>query len=353
MMGWNVRRLGGLVCSLLIWLMFIENGTAFGKQAEGANPSSSAVATTDSGPMPWLKNVFAESKTELSLSAGLRTDELDWSIAGNGINVLSELEWSDVDSYQVSLSGGIEFRNNVYFRAGFNYAWIEDGTVRDSDYGLDNFGGEWSRSISESPGDEVWDLSGGGGYSFYFAQDRFSVTPLIGLSYHKQNLRIKNGTQVISGVNPFPGDNPPPVGPLSSQLNSTYFARWWGPWIGVDLRYRPKMRPTVRNAIELRLSVELHWADYYGEGNWNLRSAFQHPKSFEHEADGFGISVTAQWLIKLADHWNLSLTANHQDWSTDSGTDRKFLAAGGTATTRLNEVNWQSTSFMVGAVYTF
>ena len=353
MTGWNVRRLCLVVYSLLIWFIFVENNTVFGEETDGAATPETPVAETDDGTPPWLKNLFADAQVELSLSTGIRTDDLDWSIAGNGINVLSELEWSDVDSYQVTLAGGIQFKNNVYIRGSFNYAWIDDGSVRDSDYGMDNGGGEWSRSISETSDDELWDLSGGAGYSFYFFQDRFTVTPLIGLSYHEQNLRIQNGNQVVSGVNPFGGSNPPAVGPLSSQLNSTYFANWFGPWVGVDLRYRPKMRPQVRHAMELRLSIELHWVEYEGVGNWNLRSVFRHPKSFEHEADGFGVSVTAQWLVNLADHWDLTVTASHQDWSTDSGTDRKFLAAGGTTTTRLNEVNWESTSFMVGAVYRF
>lgn len=343
-MGLNRRRLGGVVCVLLIWTLVINYGTAFGKAGDKTDTSS------DSN---WLKEFFKDSQIELSLTTGLRTDQLDWSIAGNGINVLSELEWSDVESYQVSLGGGIQFQNNVYLRGGFNYGWIDDGTVRDSDYGLDNRTAEWSRSISETTGDEVWDLSAGGGYSFYFLQDRLSVTPLIGLSYHKQNLRIQNGNQVVTGVNPFGGSNPPPVGPLSSALNSTYFARWFGPWAGVDLRYKPKMRLPSTRAMELRFSLELHWADYYGEGNWNLRSTFQHPKSFEHEADGYGISMTVQWLLNLKEHWDITVTVNYQDWSTDSGIDRKFLAAGGTSTTRLNEVNWESTSVMVGAVFRF
>ncbi len=353
MMGWNKRRLGGLVCSLLIWFLYFDDGTAFGKEAEGADPSNTAVAAATDDTVSRVKRFFSDMEAELSLTAGLRTDDLDWSIAGNGINLLSELQWSDVESYQVSMNGAVEFKNRIYLRGGFNYAWIDDGTVRDSDYGQDNAGAEWSRSVSETTGDELWDVSGGGGYSFYFMMDRLAVTPLIGFSYHKQNMRIQNGTQVVSEPNPFGGSDPPPVGPLSNQLNSTYFARWYGPWIGVDLRYRPKMAAPVRHAMELRLSLELHWADYYGEGNWNLRSTFRHPKSFEHEADGFGITVTGQWLIALTDHWDLTMTASHQDWSTDSGVDRKFLAAGGTTTTRLNEVNWQSTSFMFGVVYSF
>jgi hypothetical protein len=353
MMGLDGRRRVGWVCSVLVCFLLIESSIVSGASATEADPLTTEAAATGSDDMTWFNRLFNEAETEIALSVGLRTDELDWSIAGNGVNFLSELDWSDVESHQATLTGGIQFKNNVYVRAGFNYAWVDDGTVRDSDYGLDNRSGEWSRSISDTTGDEAWDLSGGGGYTFYLARDRFAVTPLIGLSYHKQNLRIQNGTQTLSEVNPFGGSNPPPVGPLSSQLNSTYFARWFGPWIGADLRFKPQMAPSVRHAMELRLSLELHWADYYGEGNWNLRSTFQHPKSFEHEADGFGITVTAQWMVNLAEQWDLTITATHQDWSTGAGTDRKFLAAGGTATTRLNEVNWESTSLMVGGLYRF
>jgi hypothetical protein len=309
--------------------------------------------TSDESKSSGSSTVLNNVDTEFTLTTGFRTDDLDWSIAGNGVNVLSELSWSDVESYQITIANRTRFNNNIYCRGAFSYAWIQDGTIRDSDYGLDNRGAEWSRSISESTGDEAWDISAGGGYSFYFMKDRLTLSPLLGLSYHKQNLRIQKGTQTLSGVNPFGGSNPPPVGPLSSQLNSSYFARWFGPWIGCDLSYKPKMRAPIYHSMEFRLSLELHWADYYGEGNWNLRSDLQHPKSFEHETDGIGIAVSGQWMIEITEHWDLTFTASQQDWSTDSGTDRKFLAGSGVSVTRLNEVNWSSFSIMVGTTYQF
>jgi hypothetical protein len=292
-------------------------------------------------------------ESDLILTAGIRKDELEWSIAGNGIDVLSELAWNNVDSYQISLANQTRIRDHVYFRGQFNYAWIIDGKVRDSDYGQNGQSDEWSRSISESTGDQLWELSTGGGYSFYFLQKKLMISPLLGLSYHQQNLRIQNGTQVVSESNPFDSSDPPAVGPLSSQLNSSYLASWTGPWIGCDLRYHPKMQAPVNQTMEFRFSMELHWADYYGEGNWNLRGDLAHPKSFEHKANGFGISLTGQWLINIDKHWGITLTANHQDWSTASGTDRKFFVSGETAVIKLNGVDWTSTSLTVGTVYHF
>jgi hypothetical protein len=178
--------------------------------------------------------------------------------------------------------------------------------------------------------------------------NRLLVAPMVGLSFNKQNLRIRNGDQVVSTRSPAPA-----VGPLSSQLNSTYFARWFGPWIGCDLLYRMGKQHPDYLAMQFGLSAELHYADYYGEGNWNLRSDLGHPKSFEHDAEGYGICISGEWRIGLTPRWNLNLTANYQYWDTGTGTDRKFLAAGGTAVTLLNGVTWSSSSFMVGASYQF
>ena len=174
------------------------------------------------------------------------------------------------------------------------------------------------------------------------------VAPLLGYSLNRQNLRIQDGNQVISTRSPAPA-----VGPLSDQLNSTYFARWNGPWIGCDLRYRAGDQNPYFHPMQFGLSAELHYADYYGEGNWNLRSNLCHPKSFEHDAEGYGICISGEWLIALTPHWNLNLTADYQYWDTGTGTDRKFLDGGGTAATLLNGVTWTSSSFMVGANYNF
>lgn len=126
-----------------------------------------------------------------------------------------------------------------------------------------------------------------------------------------------------------------------------------GPWIGCDIMYRPAARGSRVSPMTLNFSVEIHWADYYGEGNWNLRSDLDHPKSFEHEADGYGLCLAAEWRIAVAAHWELTAAADYRNWTTDSGTDRKFWASGGTAVTRLNEVNWESTSLRIGAAYRF
>ena len=300
-----------------------------------------------------LGSAALAADSESTLSGGIRLDSLDWSIAGtisgDSPNILSELTWSDVESYQLSLSQRSYYKRNFYVRVGINYAWIQDGTVRDSDYAEDNRGTEWSRSISESSGDKIWGTSWGVGYAFHSRRKRLSIAPIFGLSYRAQHLRISNGIQYIAEDNEIAGT--PDIGPLSSQLNSTYQTRWISSWLGCDLRYRFQDRAPRYSPIELGLALEYHWADYYAQGDWNLREDLAHPKSFQHDTLGQGISLTGECLLELADHWSLALTMNYQRWSTEPGTAYFFLQNGDITETRLNEVNWESTSLMIGLVY--
>jgi hypothetical protein len=335
---------------LLIGLVLIGYGAAIAGSPEPVSKTNTGSLAADSGSKTLT---FSKDRdVEFYLTSGLRKDSLDWSIAGTSAgtnpNVLSELDWSNVDSYQVTLANRSRFLRHIHCRTTFSYAGIQDGTLRDSDYDGDHKTMERSRSISESKGYEMWDFSTAGGYAFVLYHDRLLVAPMLGVSYHKQNLRITNGFQVVSD-----GSTAPAVGPLSSQLDSGYFARWMGPWIGVDLRYLTEKRGPDYLTMAFGLSVEFHHTDYYGEGNWNLRSDLAHPKSFEHEADGYGICISGEWLITLAAHWDLAFNVNYQHWSTSSGTDRKFLASGESSVARLNEVNWTSSSFMVGANFHF
>ena len=98
---------------------------------------------------------------------------------------------------------------------------------------------------------------------------------------------------------------------------------------------------------------EYHWADYYGSANWNLRSDFQHPKSFEQVADGRGLVFNLGAGYKLTDNWALDVRFDFQDWKTDPGIDRVFFSSGAIVETRLNEVNWESKAFMLGSTYNF
>jgi hypothetical protein len=278
-------------------------------------------------------------ETELIVSAGYRRDDLDWNIAGdaggNNPNVLSELTWDDVASYQVKFQGSLAIPNMIALRGVADYGWIFSGENRDSDYAGNNRTYEFSRSNNSSDDGNLWDASLAVGYPF--RTDRTVIatfTPLVGYSYHEQNLTMTDGYQTI-----------PPTGSFAG-LDSSYETEWQGPWIGIDVHLRAGKTGDFAERFQAYFSYEYHWAEYHAEADWNLRDNFQHPKSFEHDADGSGWIIRTGFNFSLQRHIALNFNLDYQNWSAEDGTDKVFFADGTTAKTRLNEVNW--TTFAAG-----
>jgi len=98
---------------------------------------------------------------------------------------------------------------------------------------------------------------------------------------------------------------------------------------------------------------EYHWADFYGSADWNLATRFRHPKSFEQTADGRGLVFNLGGGYHLTDNLTLDFEADIQDWETGKGIYRPFFSDGTSMAIQLNEVNWNSKSFMFGSTYKF
>jgi hypothetical protein len=308
----------------------------------GRGAEADSIILSDSNPAASIEQKKAfPLEIELIPSFGYRVDDLDWNIAGdasgNNPNILSELTWNDLESYQVKVHGNMVLPNILTLRGSANYGWIFDGENQDSDYLGDNRTLEFSRSNNNSDDGHVWDASVAIGYPFRFGHNFLgTITPLVGYSHHEQYLKITDGTQTI-----------PPLGPFSG-LDSSYETEWKGPWIGFDIRFHAKKLETFAHRIEPYFIYEYHWADYTAEADWNLRDDFANPKSFEHDADGTGFVIGAGVNIFLQRCFAMNFSFDYQDWSTDEGTDRVFFVDGTTAKTQLNEVNWSSYALSLG-----
>lgn len=286
----------------------------------------------------------------LQLEGGYRVDELNWTIAGTTAgtnpNILSELIWEDLKIYQLKLKGKFELEKadflwfSTILQGSVGYGWITDGENQDSDFNGDNRTLEFSRSNNETDDDTVFDWSLDLGFKFRFFKEKLALTPRLGYSYHEQNLNITDGVQTVDTVAPIT------LGPFSG-LNSTYETEWSGPWAGLELEYSPT------EALRLFGSFEYHWGDYDAEANWNLRTDLAHPKSFIHNADFTGTTFAVGVNYALTPAWSCELNAEYLKWETDTGSDKTFFADGSVSTTRLNEVNWESLSIMLGLQYHF
>lgn len=279
----------------------------------------------------------AWSLTSFNLSGGYRTDDFDWNIAGdiNGENptVLSELTWRDVEMYELSAEATLDLPH-AYLRANAAKAWIVDGENRDSDYLGNDRTFEFSRSNNSTDDRSAMDLSVGAGLPLRVGE-RLALIPLGGVSYHELKLNITDGVQTIPSTGPFGG------------LNSTYESFWLGPWVGVDVVYAAPPR------WRLFASAEAHWADYDARADWNLRTDFQHPKSFTQDAEATGLVTSCRLEYALNRTWALRASAGYSVWSTHPGHDVTYGSTGTNAETRLNEVTWESLSLLLGATARF
>lgn len=283
------------------------------------------------------------SHLDVSLGADYRQAHLDWNIAGQldgtSPNVLSELIWRDLEIAQISAGVLAHIGEHIKVRGNFAYGDIQGGQNQDSDYLGDNRTFEFSRSRNGTDG-EIADGSLALGYTFKVfdpSVKRYAeITPMVGYSKHVQNLKMNDGYQVIPALGSFSG------------LDSSYDAEWEGPWAGLNLRLEASRRAA------LLIDLEYHWADYTGEGNWNLRDDFAHPVSFRHVADGNGFIAALAVDYKLKQNWKIIARIESQRWEADAGTDTTYvIGEPAPIKTRLSSALWKSRSLGVALTYQF
>lgn len=288
---------------------------------------------------------------DLAVSGGLRNDDLSWTIAGEvtgqNPNIISELIWSDLAIPQAKIQGNLLFNDKFVFRGSAAGGQISDGENNDFDYFGDNRTSMFSWS-QNSAGGRVADLSVGLGSRIKGVDEKnqaaWALNWLAGYSRHEQNLTMTNGYQMYS--------TSLPLGPFDD-LNSTYNAKWEGPWLGADIWL------SMSEKLSLTLTFEYHIADYTANANWNLREEFAHPVSYEHFAKGYGVFWSLGANYQVSQPLRLAALVEQHNWSTKEGLDRTYFVVhpitgvpgNYSAETQLNEVSWVSTAVMLQATY--
>ncbi len=287
---------------------------------------------------------MADSGLSTALQLGYRADSLDWTIAGdiNGQNpnILSELQWTDLQIAQAKLDVDV-YLADFYFRGGIAYGEIGRGDNQDSDYVFDDRNGEFSRS-NNTAGGEVADASVGLGYRFDTTSrsSKFNgyFMPMIGYSIHTQDLQMTDGVQtVVSNVTP-------PLGSFAG-LDSSYDTEWEGAWVGLIFGEEGS-----KNDLAIELSIIYYDVDYQAEADWNLRTDFAHPKSYEHLSTGHGITLSLDGRAPVggSKQWFWVFGIDYGRWQTRAGLDYTYFSDGSTGLTRVNKVNWESAAINLG-----
>jgi opacity protein-like surface antigen len=259
-------------------------------------------------------------KAEVYLKTGYRRDDLDWSVASSvgTPNILSELQWRDIEMATVTVGSDLYWGEQWITNLEFSYGRIFDGENQDSDYLGNNRTLEFSRSNNAADEGDAYDINASLAYRLAFDSMRsIELRPTLGLSYHAQNLKAVDGYQTVTDFG-----FPVPIGPFEG-LNSSYDATWFGPWLGMQALFGQESR------LQLELGLQYHYAFYDAQANWNLRSDFAHPVSFEQEAEGHGWVVEAGLLYELSSKLSVGFDFRYEDWGRTvmAKTKSTFLTA--------------------------
>ena len=85
----------------------------------------------------------------------------------------------------------------------------------------------------------------------------------------------------------------------------------------------------------------------------NSSQNYQHPKSFSHKANGYGLIGEVEYRIRYDVGVSTSLSFEAKMYKTSDGQATYFLADGSQNTVKLNPVSWISYVTSVGVAYDF
>lgn len=273
---------------------------------------------------------------------GFRLDDLSWNVSGSGgsPNILSELIWNRVESRQLGFSAEVYDGKHTRVHGYLAYASVQSGINQDSDYDSDDRNDEFSRSDNRVGGALV-DVEMFVSHSHLIKdpglRGKLSIAPLFGYAHYEQQLTMTDGVQVTA--NP---PRTPNAGPLNG-LNSSYDTQWQSLFFGAAMAWQ--YTPQWRFGFTFQRYV---MTKYDAVANWNLRTDFQHPVSFRHDATGDGYGLRADVRYQLNPRLYFFGKLSHNNFKAHTGTDQLFLANGTTSTTNLNAVYWRASSAILG-----
>ncbi len=266
------------------------------------------------------KDSFSQVVLDYSLRPKVSRENFSWNIAGNSRgekpNILSELLWRNNMRVGADLKLGIKLKRKFTAEITYGYAKTISGKVTDIDYSADNRKGITSN--------ETYDSDVGNGQTFNIK---------LGYNVHMQRKELdiyavmqlqKNSYSLIDKM---------------EKLSSTYNNRILGAGIGA-IFFLPFF-----DSFDLNILFQARMSKFNGDANWNLRSDFAHPKSFEHDIPIVEWDNEVRLNYRLTNFLKMGVFTGFSRYSSiGRGIDKLYYNDGNISITRLNEVKALSIS---------
>lgn len=331
-------------------------------------------------------SLFADCCQSVDVSVGWRRDDLNWKTKHLDSSYISadadsHIHFTDINSY--TLSAEAKWVDSAYYiRISGEYGTTDKGRAHErfhikSPYLYHPIEVHTSDRIKRRS--EVYDFDAAVGYPLSFLCCRLSVVPLIGFSFHRQHLRVKENKHshsssssssssssyssyyypsssseffshhsssefFVSSSNPFVSS--PYLNPFSSSSStiasnlglvnhhrtSNYRFTWYGFYLGTDIAY------ALDSSWTLFSELEFHFLDncHRKRKSWTgVNFVDDHHK--KGWAYGFNGVVGVTYYI--ANCWYTTLGIDFKWWKTDSN--------------KHDELRWKSVGAKIGLGYMF
>lgn len=272
----------------------------------------------------------------ISPYAGLAINNLSFNIAGNELgtnpNILSELKWNKTLSVDFGVRLDYTIKN-FQVNGDFTFSQNLSGNVSDIDYNRDNRQGAYSELYLSN--------HKGNGFSFrlepgfqIIKTNSSTFGPFISFQYAKNRNYLLNQKQWTNRDMDY-----------INGLNSYYEYKF--PEYGLGLFYNQKL--TDKLNVDFKISGS--YSQYYAYGNWNLRSEFLQPVSYEHKGQGYSIRPDLKFTHQLSRSTALNLGYRMHYYYMSDGKDYLYTHADGLTKSKLNEVEMMNHQILVGIKY--
>jgi len=273
--------------------------------------------------------VYAQSIVRLEATTGAEWSNLKWAVAGNSNgsspNIFSELKWRELSGINYNLSAAFKNRRMTYFfRTSFSPNL--EGNVEDTDYGGDNRTNVQYQEVFSSNGGRMLRAETGVKVDLQRSNSMSVLQIKAGIRYRNQRLFLDQELNTV---------------------HSYYNSRWGGIFLGIEKSV------LITDRIEMYLSAAADLSDYDGYGNWELRTDLAHPKSFIHNAKGYGVNAGFKTDFQI--NRTMAITTNIEGWYTDTfiGKDILYFNDGSSIPTQLNGVSSLALNASLGFTLTF
>lgn len=321
---------------------------------------------------------FDDCCQSFDVSVGWRRDSIDWKnrkIDSSYVygKARSDLLFKDINSYTLSAKArwvGSAF----YVRCSAEYGLSDNGRARErfkihSPYLYHPISVETSEPIKRRS--EVYDFDGAVGYPFTFLCCRLNIIPLIGFSFHRQHLRVRDDhyccsysccysddsccskyfychsdSFYLSSSNPFrssPSSNPfasssssdpniaSELGLCNPHRTSNYRFTWYGFYAGIDIAF------ALDGCWTLFGEFEGHFLDKCHQKRKSWTGVY-FVDDYHRKEDAYGFNALLGITYYIANEWYATLGVDFNWWKGEKSH---------------NEIHWKKVGTKIGVGYMF